>query len=326
MFGYIRPYTPELRVRDHAFYRAAYCGVCRQMERQVSPLLSFSLRYDFVLLAAVRMLLTGEMPEARSCRCTVNPLRKHQMLGPSPAMTDTAFAAALLTYRSLLDHISDERGLRRLGCRLLLPPAAAMRSKVLRRAPAFADLDTCLEEQLAALTALERAGESSPDAAAEPFSTLLGAVFAHGLDSREARIARSVGESVGRYIYLLDAVDDAPRDEKSGAYNPFVLQSREESISVTEYLSAHRVRIESALLLSCRTAASALVLADEYDTHPTWPCIENILTLGMPHMASEVLDSPGAKRKTRGSADIVRAGERIPAKKNTDDNRGSIDS
>ena len=40
MFGYIRPLAAELRVKEYAYYRAVYCGVCKSMEKTVSPLLS----------------------------------------------------------------------------------------------------------------------------------------------------------------------------------------------------------------------------------------------------------------------------------------------
>ena len=69
MFGYLRPLTAELRVKEYAYYRAVYCGVCKSMEKNVSPLLSMTLRYDFVLLVMVRMLLSRETGTLRPMRC-----------------------------------------------------------------------------------------------------------------------------------------------------------------------------------------------------------------------------------------------------------------
>ena len=311
MFGYIRPYAEELRVKEYARYRAVYCGVCRSMEKNISPLLSCTLRYDFVLLAMVRMLLAGDAGQTERRRCMANPLHKKPMLSDNPSLVHTARCAALLTYYGILDNIADERGAKRLAYRLLRLPAAAMRKKALRDGT-LADTDSTVGEQLAVLSSLERENTPSPDAAAEPFGVLLGALFAAGLaDGRQTRIASAVGVHTGRFIYLLDAADDARRDEASGAYNPFVCAAREEGISVREYLDRHRTRIENALLLECAAAHNAAQLAQEAELHPLWPCIENIFELGMPRTAAWVLDHPGeglpggdiAKDGGRGSAE-----------------------
>ena len=47
MFGYVKPYVPELKVKENEFYRATYCGLCRALGRK-SRFLSFTLSYDFV--------------------------------------------------------------------------------------------------------------------------------------------------------------------------------------------------------------------------------------------------------------------------------------
>lgn len=306
MFGYIRPLAAELRVKEYTYYRAVYCGVCKSMEKQISPLLSMTLRYDFVLLVMVRMLLDNEVGALRPMRCLANPLRKKTMLADCDAQRFTAHAAALLTYYGVLDNIADEHGIKRLAYRFLSLPSASMRKKALRRDPSLLPLDETMHAQLTALSALEHAQESSCDAAAEPFSQLLGAMFAHGYEGNRARIAQTVGQAVGRCIYFLDAADDAPDDEKNGAYNPFVLQAKAEGIPVSDYLHTYRERVENAILLSCRTAYHALLLTDNTDAHPAWPCIENLFTLGIPHIAKQVLDHPGqalSKKDPAFSAD-----------------------
>ena len=303
MFGYIRPLSAELRVREYAYYRALYCGVCKHMEKNVSPLLSLTLRYDFVLLVMLRMVLTGDHGTMRPMRCLANPWHKKTVLCDADALDYTSYASALLTHRGVLDNISDEHGLKRLLYRIASPVTAAMQKKALKKMPALTSLDRTLAQQLSALSALEYAGEISPDAAAEPFSVLLGEVFAHGLEDSAHRIAYTAGAAVGRFIYLLDAADDAEKDERSGSYNPFVLQARKEGIPVTEWLTQNRERIENALLLSCRTAYNAAILSDNGDSHPAWACLENLLQLGMPHIAKQVLDHPGQplSRKDPGS-------------------------
>ena len=47
MFGYIKPDRDELLVKDYNLYKAIYCGLCREIKRNVSFFLSFGLSYDF---------------------------------------------------------------------------------------------------------------------------------------------------------------------------------------------------------------------------------------------------------------------------------------
>ena len=56
MFGYVKPYAPNLLVREHEFYKATYCGLCRTMRKSTGALSALSLSYDLVLLVLVRTL------------------------------------------------------------------------------------------------------------------------------------------------------------------------------------------------------------------------------------------------------------------------------
>ena len=34
VFGYVRPCRPELKIKDDAFFKAYYCGVCKALGRR----------------------------------------------------------------------------------------------------------------------------------------------------------------------------------------------------------------------------------------------------------------------------------------------------
>ena len=62
MFGYIRPHTPELRVREYEYYKAVYCGLCRSMGKCTGQCSRMTLSYDFAFLSLVRMALSATAP------------------------------------------------------------------------------------------------------------------------------------------------------------------------------------------------------------------------------------------------------------------------
>ncbi len=298
MFGYIRPLTEEMRVREYAYYRAVYCGLCGVMKKRISPLLSLTLRYDFVLLSLVRMLLSGEEAHIAPRRCGFNPLHKRPTAEENDALLYSARAAAILTEYGLRDTLSDEGGVKRLGARLAHPITKGMYRKAVK-AGALEDLDGAIGAHLARLSRIERSDatespkEASPDAAAEPFGEALALLFSHGCKGAEARIAETAGRHIGRYIYLCDAADDAPKDAETGSYNPFVTAAKAEGLSIEDYLSKYKETVRVALIMECRAALNALVLCDGWETHPSAPCIENILTYGMVAVAEHVTEHPG---------------------------------
>ena len=69
--------------------------------------------------------------------------------------------------------------------------------------------------------------------------TIGGYVAAKLIDiANKKLIAENCGYHIGRFIYLADAFDDILQDEKSGNYNPFILQ----------YGNADAVRANSAII------------------------------------------------------------------------------
>ena len=282
MFGYVRPDAEELRVRDYAYYRAVYCGLCRTMAKEVSPLLSFSLRYDFVLLVMVRMLLTDERGEVGRERCPFRPLKKRPVLLPCGALSYAARCSAVLGYDVVCDNIDDEHGAKRLLYRCIRPAFGAFRKKAEKPADGLPAVpEDVIGEQLTAQKRLEEENTASPDAAAEPFGLLLSAVFSAGLDGERKRIAESVGNHIGRFIYLCDALDDVSEDEKEGGYNPLLSAAKQAGMTGETWLSENRERLFCAMRLEAGNAYRALALIENAEEHPAWPCIENILTRGL---------------------------------------------
>ena len=117
MFGYVKPYVPELRVGEYELFRAVYCGVCRSMGRHTGQVSRFTLNYDYVFLAAVRMALTDTVPVCTKRRCIAHPLKRRNMAEENPALAYTAAAAACMLSEKLEDDASDEGGFKALLAR-----------------------------------------------------------------------------------------------------------------------------------------------------------------------------------------------------------------
>ena len=218
MFGYIKPFIPDLRVREHELYRAIYCGLCRSMGRHTGCTSRLTLSYDFAFLCAVRLVLEKTEKEIKIFRCPASPLKKRPYMVDNPALAYCSAVAAILTKAKVYDDICDSAGLAKLRSNLLLPAASSMAKKALKYDPSLPVKE--ISDGLSRLSCLEKELCPSLDTVADCFGDVLSAVFSHGLSGAEKSIAASLGRSLGRIIYVLDAADDREKDLEKKNYNP----------------------------------------------------------------------------------------------------------
>ena len=272
MFGYVKPVTSELLVKDHEFYRATYCGVCRAMKKHTGALSNVTLSYDSVLLALVRMLyIPDEDISAKMARCIAHPLKKRCMLTENSAVEYTARAFAVLTYHKLLDDIADEK----MSRRMLVSVARPIVASGAKRAN-IDEVSAVIAEKLAEITELEKAGTASVDEPARLFGELLGEVFSHGLSEKDALVTREFGYRLGRFIYAADAAEDYEEDRLSGKYNPYVLL-----YGTAPLTYENRQTIKCALMLECRGMEAAVNLMPFGTRYTIENIVKNIIYLGL---------------------------------------------
>ena len=293
MFGYVKPYVPELKVKENEFYRATYCGLCRALGRK-SRFLSFTLSYDFVFLAIVDMAVASDLKvELGKERCMAHPLHKRAYIKENAPLDRSSTAAALLLYYNLLDDIEDSRGAKRFFAKMCLPKARRLRKKYM----GDGTLDKAISEKLVKLSEAEKRSASSVYVPADIFGELLGEVFAAGHESERnvSKCLYSLGKYVGRWIYIIDALDDIESDRKSGSYNPFLVSGDADDPDF-------RRRIEEALTFELIGAEKAIDLIDIADVGLK-DIIYNIIHIGMPETAKKVI-SGDSKNKKKGTRDI----------------------
>ena len=289
MFGYVRVMSAELKVKEYELYRGAYCGLCRSMGKCTGQCSRMTLSYDFAFLALLRSCLENTPIVLEKKRCIAHPLRKRSMAKPNDVLKYCAYAASILNYHKIKDDISDEKGFKRLAAYMLLPFVAHARKKALRAG--YGELDKKISQKLVLLAEAEAQRAPSVDMPASIFGDLLSDICSYGLEGAGARIAGAIGHSVGKWIYIVDAIDDVQKDEQKGRYNPLLLlyggrmPTKEELLSVSEALKAQLVCASDALDLVDTQNAAVLSI------------IENIMYLGLPSVEQKILKEDNCKKK-----------------------------
>lgn len=290
MFGYIRVNAAELRVREYECYRGLYCGLCKHMGKCTGQCSRLSLSYDFVFLAAVRMALKGERVTLQKKRCIVHPLHRRSCAVKSDTLAYCAHASALLTYHKLQDDREDERGGKRLRAILSKP----LFHRAYRRAKKkYPILDQTIKKELSALSQIEKSPNAVPsaDEPASCFGRLMAAVCSEGLENQNARIAASLGQAIGHWIYLADALDDYTEDCRRDRYNPF------RALYPDGMTDSDRRGLQTALTLILERAEQAYLLIPPHPQSEINEILANIFYLGMPTAANEI--AQGKPKKER---------------------------
>ena len=160
MFGYVRIYKPELKVREYEFYRSTYCGLCRAMGRCTGQCSRLTLSYDLTFLALVRMGASGEQFCVANASCLAHPFQKRAYIRSAPTLEYCAAASALLNYHKIKDDISDEKGIKKAAALAALPFAAYGRRRAIKRA-GLSELDLRISERLSELGRVRLRGKGA---------------------------------------------------------------------------------------------------------------------------------------------------------------------
>lgn len=213
MFGYIKPFTPMLRVCELEAYKAVYCGLCRTLKKRYGMFASLFVNYDMTFAA---MLLSEEKEPPRLCqgRCVASPFRKKCYMLGLQSLDIVADATMILAWHKANDDLGDERGFRKIRARLL---KWILRSGYKKASQYRPELAFETERYLALFSKLEKEGCTSIDRMTDCMGHYAEAMAYEAAMDRDAKRAILYYEM--RLITLADALDDYDEDCQAGRYN-----------------------------------------------------------------------------------------------------------
>ncbi|MBQ7968573.1 MAG: hypothetical protein IJ292_01995 [Clostridia bacterium] len=287
MFGYIRPDSKELKVKEYELYKSAYCGLCRVMGKRYSFLYKMSLSYDFVFMVLLRLYCSEEMPSFSRKRCIAHPTKKKVMMDENEALDTASDVGVIMLYHDFLDKINDKDGIKSFFCRLALPELKRLRKKACRSSELIAFFDQSVNQSLKELSEYEKQNCPSIDLPAEAFGSILGNALSVGYEGDKKRTVYEIGRNLGKWIYISDALDDIDKDEKTKKYNPFLATFKN-----AEEAKKHGNTVSNALLNQLNNAYNALILLDGNDKG-VYNILDNIIRIGNINTQEEILKRNG---------------------------------
>lgn len=218
MFGYIKPYKPEMKFKEFDIYKSIYCGFCKLLGKNYGSIYKLTLSYDFTFVALLSKSTQQEEPCVTKCSCPTHPFSKRKCTNLSDNSMLSSAAIMLLVLK-LEDDISDSRFFKRTFYKTLslLTKGAYKKSKRL-----YPELYEAFSQTIKTQNQLEKQTNLTIDAYSQPTGDSLAYLFSClSQDSTQKRVLERLGLLIGRYVYQVDALDDLSSDIKSGSFNPY---------------------------------------------------------------------------------------------------------
>lgn len=283
MLGYIKAYKPELKMKDYEIYKGVYCSLCKKLSRSYSPLAQIFLSYDFTFLLLLKMSLSAGCPSFKISRCNYNPFVKCKTCtGENKDLDFCADTAVIMSYYKIKDNISDSGSLKRVAMVFLFPFIALMHKKAKRRLP---DVDQTIKLTMKEQKLVESNKNCGIDIAADPTAKALSVILTLGeTDDEKYAVLKRLGYLIGRWVYIIDAVDDLDDDIKSDNFNPLKDLFREYCLEG----NSKKFNEYSRQILST-TAGEAVLAFELLAINRFRQILENILYEGLAQAAEKVL-------------------------------------
>ena len=287
MFGYIRTDTPYLYIKDDTLYRAMYCGVCKGIGKVCGQAARMGLTYDVTFFSVLLHNISGIDVKIEKQHCLTHCIKARQMAEVDELTCQLGALNTVLAYYKYTDDVEDGDGGR--GKRLWF-------KKGFQRAKTkYPEIERIVREYMQAQSEVEKTKTDSVDRAADATAVMLANFSDYALGEKATTHTRNLFYAIGKWIYLIDALDDYDKDKKKGAYNPFALAYNAETREdLTKGKTGEEVRfVFHAVFFDIRENLSQIQFRFNRDLS------DNILLRGLPATTKRVLEGKGCKGDKR---------------------------
>lgn len=215
MFGYVKTDIPNMYVKDTVLYKAMYCGLCKGIAKTCGNKARIVLNYDLTFLSVLLHNLSDIDVNIQRQKCIIHHVRKRPVAVPDALTERIAALNVILAYHKLNDDVVDN-GKGKLK-------KSFFNSSYKKAKKAEPVLDEIVQKRYSQLLKYEKACGDSVDMAADPFGNMMQDIVCQLLDKEKCTEAvKQIAYNLGKWVYLIDALDDFDKDLKKKNYNVFI--------------------------------------------------------------------------------------------------------
>ena len=216
MFGYLDIEKQKLNDGQQGLWQSFMCGLCLSTKRLLGNIPRMVISNDVNFFNVLFHSVLNVDVQVEHNRCFSHPFKKQAMLSSTELMDRLAVANVLLTRWNLYDDVVDDKSIAK-------KLAMSVLGKSYKKAQALCEkMDQMMQKHCTKLQELEKANCDSVDVVSHCFAMLSQEFCEIILDDKVNEHSKVLAYNLGKWIYLIDALDDLPKDVKQHKYNPFV--------------------------------------------------------------------------------------------------------
>lgn len=220
MFGYIRPYKPELKVKDEKRYHNAYCALCNQLKCNYGMLGRLVLSYDITFLLLYLDSISAKK-QVKRFSCPLSPFRKISIQISEDAMHYASFINYWLAIEKLHDDCIDDQSIVKKLLKRLLLSSRNFKADQIQYAKHLEMFKSALYDIYEQEKQVQ--GTMGFDQITNQFGQFFAMLFRTKdfmLQEQEQQDAvTSIFFQIGKWIYIIDAFDDLQEDIRKKRFN-----------------------------------------------------------------------------------------------------------
>ncbi|MBO7187284.1 MAG: hypothetical protein J6V68_02700 [Clostridia bacterium] len=213
MFGYVKPDNPNLFVKDETLYKATYCGLCKSIGKTCGQTARFTLSYDLAFLTHFIHNVTDTDLTIKKEHCLTHWIVKRPVAKTTDISCRIANLNVILAFYKLKDDVLDSK-----KGKIKQSVFLGAYRKAKKNEPQF---DLIVKNGFEKLLNYERSFGDSASIASEIFGEMLADIVKELCGEHYSDDINNLAFNLGKWIYLIDALDDFEKDLNKNEYNPF---------------------------------------------------------------------------------------------------------
>ncbi len=278
MTGYVKPDIDELKVKDLKLYNAYYCGICTALSKKYGPLSRIFLSYDATFMAILSDAFSNGERKFGESRCPLPPFRKKRVVRRNHSIDFGVEISHLSTRLKIDDTRRDSKFLRRMFAILAIPIFGKVDISFIK----------VVKPLINKMIFLELTESANPDEVSDAFGEVMVALIRNVQSLQRAKFFLYL---IGKWVYLIDALDDISKDITRGVYNPYFFKYKEffsgsNPEDFTKFVKKHEEFSLKFLIHRIQEEFTNI----EKDMKRNSQLVKNVVFYGIPKTTSKILE------------------------------------
>ena len=216
MFGYLDIEKDKLEEGQRGLWQTFMCGLCFSTKKLYGNYPRMFISNDVNFFNVLFHSVTETDVTVTNKRCFSHPITARSVLNTTFLTDKLSVANVLLTYWNIYDDTVDGGSAKKKAALRLFNKSYNKAKKD------FPELDEMLAKRYGELRELEQSNCGSIDRVAHAFAALSQDFATLILAEQANEYLKTLCYNLGKWIYLIDALDDVQKDIMRHNYNPFV--------------------------------------------------------------------------------------------------------